>query len=69
MSGQIRADLDSLAQHMHHCASTGNRPSRAQLALQDALSLASPRIITLVAVISLLGAAAVSMAIGIFGLV
>lgn len=69
LSGQIRADLDSLAQHMRHCASARNRSSRFQLALQDACTLASPRIVTLAAVTILLAVAAVSLSIGIFGVI
>ena len=68
LSSQIGVDLESLAQHMRHCASTRHRPSRFQLALEDACSLASPRIVTLVAVACLLVVAAASVVVDVFGI-
>ena len=65
----IGADLDSLAQHMRHCASSRHRQSRFQLALQDAHGLASPRIVTLAAVATFLAVALASGVVSLIGLV
>ncbi len=66
---QLGADLDSLAQHMRHCASTRSRPSRFQGLVDDAHSLASPRIVTVVSVTTLLAVAAASVVVSVFSLV
>ena len=69
LSGHIGADLDSLAQHMRHCASSRNRQSRLQLALQDAHTLVSPRIVTTASLTTLLAVAVASVVVSLVGLV
>ena len=63
---EIGGDLDSLAQHMRHCALRHRRFSKLHLILEDLHSLASPRIITLMALMTLLATATANAAIGIF---
>ena len=48
----LTRDIDSLAQHMQHCASARSRWSRLQMAWQYAHSLLSPRIVTAAAVMA-----------------
>ena len=65
----IGGDLDSLEQHMRHCADTRRRLPRLQLVVEDLHSLVSPRIITLVALVTLLAIATANAAIGIFNFI
>ena len=65
----IGGDLDSLEQHMRHCALRHNRPSKLQRILEDAHALASPRIVTLIALMTLLVTATANAAIGIFSFI
>ena len=65
----IGGDLDSLEQHMRHCADKGRRFPRLQLVAQDLHALASPRIITLVTLVVLLATATANAAIGIFNFI
>ena len=65
----IGGDLDSLEQHMRHCADKGRRFPRLQLVAEDLHALASPRIITLVTLVVLLATATANAAIGIFNFI
>ena len=65
----IGGDLDSLEQHMRHCADTRRRLPRLQLVVEDLYSLVSPRIITQVALVTLLATATANAAIGIFNFI
>lgn len=48
----LTSDMDSLAQHMRHCASAQSRWSRMQMAWQSTHSLLSPRIVTAAALMA-----------------
>ena len=66
---EIGGDLDSLEQHMRHCALRHNRTSKLQRILEDVHALASPRIVTLIALMTLLVTATANAAIGIFSFI
>ena len=59
----LTSDMDSLAQHMRHCANAQGKWPRLHRALQVTHGLLSPRIITAVALGSLIAAAAISVAV------
>ena len=59
----LSSHRDSLAQHMRHCASAQGKWPRVQQSLQAAHGLLSPRIITVVALGSLMAAATISVAV------
>lgn len=48
----LTSDMDSLAQHMRHCAGSRSRWSRLQRALESTHSLLSPRIVTAAALMA-----------------
>lgn len=61
----VDSDLASLAAHMDHCARAHGRPTRAQGLAGLAHALASPRIVTVIALVGLLAVAMVSLCLGI----
>lgn len=61
----LTSDMDSLAQHMRHCANAQGKWPRLHQALQVAHGLLSPRIITVVALGSLMAAVTVCVAVNL----
>ena len=59
----LTSDMDSLAQHMRHCASARGKWPRVHQALQATHGLMSPRIVTVAALGSLLAVATISVAV------
>ena len=59
----LTSDMDSLAQHMRHCANARGKWPRMQQALRATHGLLSPRIVTVVALVSLMAVAAISVAV------
>lgn len=59
----LSRDMDSLAQHMQHCAMAQRKWPRLQRALQSTHSLVSPRIVTVAAVGTLMMIATASASV------
>ena len=59
----LTSDMDSLAQHMRHCASAQGKWPRLHRSLQATHGMLSPRIVTVVAVGSLMAVATISVAV------
>ncbi len=59
----LNSDMDSLAQHMRHCAMAQGKWPRLQRALQSTHSLVSPRIVTAAAVGTLMVVASASVVV------
>ena len=59
----LTSDMDSLAQHMRHCASARGKWPRLHQALLTTHGLLSPRIVTAVALGLLMAVATISVAV------
>ena len=59
----LSRDMDSLAQHMRHCAMAQGKWTRVHRVLQSVHSLVSPRIVTAAAVGTLMVVASASVAV------
>ena len=59
----LTSDMDSLAQHMRHCATAQGKWMRVHQVFHVAHGLLSPRIITVVALGSLMAVATISVAV------
>ena len=59
----LTSDMDSLAEHMRHCASAQSQWPRLHWALQSLHGLVSPRLVTAGALGTLMAVAAISVAV------
>ena len=59
----LTSDMDSLAQHMQHCAMARGKWSRTQRVIESTHSLVLPRIVTVAAFLALMTVATTSVAV------